>query len=690
MSSIAARPSIVWMLSRIGIRPLDWFVLLLPVVGGIGLFALALSDGGQHIETLAWVQTAVVLALAAIVWRRGLPRVAVTWAMLGMLATIAVSLGFSIRPEATIRDFFLWLMYLGFFAITSSSMSGPVAIRRFVEATVAIGGWLCLIGLFVFWGANNPGMRWYSTFYWPNPFAGFLLLLVPVTLVRYLHTRAIRECAVQGAMALLLSVSLILTYSRGAWVSMALILPVALGVLPPQSWRVWMGRIVILAVLLLATVVAMTRGNVLEESTRGLHGSEKSVVVFDDLSVQGRLEFVSSAVRMFLDHPVIGTGSGTFGAAHARYQRDVRFYAKDAHNKYVQTAAELGIIGVGMLAAVVVSSALLWRQSLQKTRHTPEYPIVAGIGLGVLAFVLHSAMDMDWSFPAVPAMAFALVGVLAAYDRMTLESRLILQPGSGSRRILPVLGLIVAVGGIQLLSMAQRQFDSGQRLAQSGQWEAATHRYATGTRWNPLNARYWGGLANAATHLAPPRQDVAVASLRRAIAVDRMNAVYPLQLGTLFMAQGDAPHLVEAEGLFRQALRLDSLNRPDAYRTLALLYVREGRFDEASEVYADGIGRYRGQGLGRGSILYLQLWPQVTTLFLDAEEFSLRRGDVPRSVEILQQLLAEDPSSVAGALRLATLYVQQGKPGEARRVLEGTAARVPTSEEIQAALRQLP
>ncbi len=689
VSSAAVSSARAEALERTG-STLGRVLVLVPVLVGVALLELALSDGGQHLDTLAWVQTASMLAFAVIMWMGAVPRGAVSWSIIGMIGAIAVSSAISVRPESSVRELLLWLMYFSLFAVTVSTLSGPAAVRRFVDAAVAIGGWLCLIALFLFWGADNPTMRWYSTFYWPNPFAGFLLLLLPVAVVRFLHAREIRDRFAHGAISLLLTVSLVLSYSRGAWISLLWTIPVALAVLRPPAWGTCARRIVVLVVLVVAAVILLTRGTVLEGSARGAYGRGGSAVGLEDLSVRGRLGFWESGLRIFRDYPLLGAGAGTFGAVHPLYQRDARFYSKDAHSYYLQTAAELGLLGVVALAAIVISVAMLWRRRLQLTRQTEEYPIVAGLGLGLLAFMLHSAVDMDWRFPANPAMAFALIGVLAASGKAEPQGRLGGQSPSAGWRFLVVPGLLLAVAVVQGLQLAQRQFTAGQRLAQSGQWAGAADRYAAAARWDPLNPQYWATLAVASTQVTPPRDTVVTASIRRAMAVDRMNAAHPVQLAKVIMGQGaDAAHNREAEALLRQALRLDPYNRPEAYRVLAMLFLREARPEDASRVYTDAMARYRGRNLGQGSLLYLRLWPEVVSLFVDAADFSVRRGNIPQAVEILRELLAEDPTSVPAAIRLAGLYVQSGRSAEARRVLEATAARVPDNADLRAALEKL-
>src|SRR5947209_18702143 len=58
-----------------------------------------------------------------------------------------------------------------------------------------------------------------------------------------------------------------------------------------------------------------------------------------------------------------------------------------------------------------------WVSALRAWRKTDAYPLVVGIGLGLAAFFVHSGLDMDWMFPANPAMAMLMAGVLAWFAK---------------------------------------------------------------------------------------------------------------------------------------------------------------------------------------------------------------------------------------------------------------------------------
>lgn len=83
----------------------------------------------------------------------------------------------------------------------------------------------------------------------------------------------------------------------------------------------------------------------------------------DNSSVGARMAMWQAATTMLAERPVFGVGARGFQAALARMQREGRFPADvalfdHAHSTYLTVAAEYGLVGLVVLAAVVVA---LWR-----------------------------------------------------------------------------------------------------------------------------------------------------------------------------------------------------------------------------------------------------------------------------------------------------------------------------------------
>ena len=114
------------------------------------------------------------------------------------------------------------------------------------------------------------------------------------------------------------------------------------------------------------------------------------------------------AVRTFADEPAVGVGAGGFAAAWLEH-RTIDETVRDAHSLPLETAAELGIVGLLLLALVygVVVAAIV-----RSSRTDPA--LVAGPTAALAVWAAHSAIDWDWEMPALTLVAAALAGLVLA------------------------------------------------------------------------------------------------------------------------------------------------------------------------------------------------------------------------------------------------------------------------------------
>ena len=154
-----------------------------------------------------------------------------------------------------------------------------------------------------------------------------------------------------------------------------------------------------LLLALAATAIAVTQverrgGRDEPEATPGRLASVQS----------NRYAYWKVALRTFGDHPVAGVGSGGFQAEWLR-ERPFREPVRDAHSLYVETPAELGVVGLALvltlLGAVAVAAARAGRA-------------LAGPVAALAAFALHAGVDWDWELPALTLVALALAGLVLA------------------------------------------------------------------------------------------------------------------------------------------------------------------------------------------------------------------------------------------------------------------------------------
>lgn len=199
----------------------------------------------------------------------------------------------------------------------------------------------------------------------PNAFGGYLVLALAVLLPATTGPRPlVRPAAGMGA-ALVLSIGILLTFSRSAWLALAVVLAVA---------SVYDLRLAVRAIIIgsagFAAVLAVSGLDYLTTILAlALRGG----------TAHARLEFIDVALRTWAETPVLGTGLGYFLANEGWI----------IHNTPLWVLAEFGIVGFGLFAGFL--AWFLWA-GVGTFRRAPasERPVVFGL---VLAFLAMGALS---------------------------------------------------------------------------------------------------------------------------------------------------------------------------------------------------------------------------------------------------------------------------------------------------------
>lgn len=219
--------------------------------------------------------------------------------------------------------------------------------------------------------------RMYSTLENPNLFGAYLLMIISILTAFTLRERAVKKRTVFAVILLSLLLCLALTYSRGAWVSLAAIV---LGLTLFYDKRFG------LLFLLVPAVLAFYHGQVVERFLSLFSG--------EDTSVDLRFALWESTMAMIEEHPLLGVGWGAYFLAYPDYN----FFIQEegvlifhAHNMYLNMLAEVGIPGgMAFLLAFFAQGILCWRNY----RHgNDSFTKSMGLG-GVLMVMALSVISM--------------------------------------------------------------------------------------------------------------------------------------------------------------------------------------------------------------------------------------------------------------------------------------------------------
>jgi len=501
--------------TRVDLRPLAWAVLL-----AAGLFVLDIggwygyiNDQPSRIATqiAAYVVIGGWLLVAAV--RPGwLPRTPLARPVVAVAAVFALTGLLSQRSRLSVESTLAGLAVAALFLLVSRLASEPwfrtrmrvilvgvpivVAIAYVAQVALTWVEWWNLVGAVSLPPPLRPG--WAGLLFGsPNLIATVLILSGPLSLA--IIWRRHRRAAV--ALAALFTLAIVLSGSRSALVGLALVaLAVAVaGVRRNGGLALFRDRRWAAAVL----------------SVGGF-----AVVVLPVLAgrfAQGgellRLDLWRSALTVFLQHPLFGGGPGTWVLLklEATPAGATNLVLPHAHDLYVQTLAEVGVVGSIALVVLVV---LVGRRLLSGTRSRDRGLAAESVAVlvGLVAIAGQSITDDVINLPAVCLLLVLVVGWIdgglsaAGGDQQPVaqharEGWMGAWPLGRIVGALALAAVVVSILPIAAFDRAALAADEGNTAATTGDWTSALASYDDAVALDPGMTLYALERATALAHV---------------------------------------------------------------------------------------------------------------------------------------------------------------------------------------------
>jgi O-antigen ligase len=248
--------------------------------------------------------------------------------------------------------------------------------------------------------------------------------------LRVFFARRLREgpdvvarLGLSGFASVVMLAALVLSGSRGAVMSLGAACLVY-GAL--MAWRGQLGRreafagaAVVAAALALLLWVGPGH---LGEMTRKL---ERVTEFETEPSLSARVTGWRATLGIVADHPLIGTGLGTFPDAWLRhYPPGTANVWKETHNDYLQVAAETGLVGAALLAwgLVVMMRRHLFGAVGPNRSGKPQPALRHGMAIGLLSLLFHSLVDFSLQVGAISLLFVILSATLMSENRRQADN----------------------------------------------------------------------------------------------------------------------------------------------------------------------------------------------------------------------------------------------------------------------------
>lgn len=424
-----------------------WLLALLVPFGSVlpiafGQLSLTVADFLVGLVFMAWLIRGLSLRQMRAPFAGVLVPLVAFFAVLLLATTSALSI------DACYKELLRWLELILVYIVVSNHVTTLRRVNLLVAMILVAGSAEALVGFYQFFTQTGPEsfvigrfMRAYGTFSQPNPFAGYLGLVLPLGVavalvplfrpVRVVPASADEETTRRGldkkgswarvgggahgvslvftrvpfwlrllalACCALAGAAMLMSLSRGALLGAVAALAVMAAVASRRTLTIAVVGLVVLALVLLLGAFSLLPQQVAVRLSQmveyfGVFDVRSIELTAQNWAIVERMARWQAAWNMFVNNPWLGVGLGNYAVAYESYALpgwpDPLGHA---HNFYLNMMAETGVVGAGAYLALV---AIWFWHGLQVLRRAsgPLFTVVVGL-LGILmAAAVHNLFD---------------------------------------------------------------------------------------------------------------------------------------------------------------------------------------------------------------------------------------------------------------------------------------------------------
>lgn len=379
--------------------------------------------------TVLWVLVALALAFSlsgAVARGRWFPSFRMGYAALALVGAYGVATVFSLKPGLSLiglsgryGGLLPMLLYVGLmFVVVAAYSDRPGALRTVLGASVTastiVGGYVLVQAAGLDWQIWN-GERATTPDYpigtlGNSNFAGaYLAISLPLVLYFVLTVRRAASRVTMGVILAVHVLALWYTQTRGGMFA-AVATVVVMALLSGSRIHRLVPKIAAAAV---AVVVA---GAVLVIWHPGLDRAPGPASLVRTSTLENRVYFWKGALKVFGDHPLVGTGPDTFYAYYhlerstAEAEANPLVVNDKPHNIFFEYASNTGILGIGSYLALV-GLALGYGLKALRSADSEHQLLLACVVSAFVGYLVQGFFSFD--VPPLAFMGWLLLGAIA-------------------------------------------------------------------------------------------------------------------------------------------------------------------------------------------------------------------------------------------------------------------------------------
>ena len=406
-----------------------------------------------------------------------------------------------------------------YFVITNS-INDERQINHILDILLLVGGLFGIYGIFQyngidlsFWARNVGRQQVFGLFGNVNYFAEYLIVPLPIAVSLFFASRNKFKKILLLIGIVAMGASLTFTFTRGSYLSFgsALIFMFFLFLISRGKGFIKNNKkifIIILVAIIIITFLFVVPTPLNKSGTVISKIKERVSItqLINEFSFGRRIAIWKFTGMMIKDHPLLGSGIGTYKYNTLRYQAE--FFAKGenrslyphgfadkAHNEYLQLWAELGIIGLGIFIWLIISYFRFGLKILRKIKDESRQGIIIGLMGAVVAVLVDGIFGFPLHLPATIVLFWLALGLTVAVgllkDEVKVQEIKMLKENSNISRFKPLLYLGILLFTIFLGVTVTRPFIAriywyyGFKEIEKENWDKAIKTYGEALKWDP-------------------------------------------------------------------------------------------------------------------------------------------------------------------------------------------------------------
>jgi O-antigen ligase/tetratricopeptide (TPR) repeat protein len=558
-----------------------------------------------------------------------------------------------------------------YFVITNS-INDERQINRILDILLIVGGLFGIYGIFQyngidfsFWIRNIGRQQVFGLFGNVNFFAEYLIVPLPIAVSLFFASRNKFKKILLLIAILAMGTSIIVTFTRGSYLSFGVSLIFMFFVFLISRGKKFIKNnkkifiIILLAIIIITLLFVIP--NPLNKSGTIISKIKSRISVTQltqDYSYNRRIAIWKFTGMMIKDHPLLGSGIGTFKYNTLRYQAEFFAQGKNrslypygfadkAHNEYLQLGAELGIIGLGIFIWLMISYFRFGLKILRKIKDAYRQGIIIGLMGAVVAVLVDGIFGFPLHLPATIvlfwltlALTIAIVMIKSEADaeenniaKKNPNKKIKGEKDNNISRFKPLLYIGIMLLTIFLCVTITRPFIariywfSGDIEIKEKNWDKAIKTYDGALKWDPyLGEMYY--------------------NIGKILEIKKLYSV--------------------AQEYFEKAEKY--VDHPDLPQDFVLIYLKKGQLDKAAIKLKQAIS-YQSDEKSM-----LPLYAELGNVYLQLKRYK------PAEI-VLKDALKIDPNFINAHYGLARAYLKQNLSNEALIELQKVIELAPDSQE---------